>query len=287
MIIGSPSLMQAMSTAHRREGRTVGFVPTMGALHDGHMALIREARLRADFVVVSIFVNPKQFDKEKDLNSYPHTLEADLKLCHAAGVDVVLSPPVDAIYPAGYCTNISAGPLGRVLEGRSRNGHFDGVCTVLTSFFSIVQPHFAVFGEKDFQQLLVVKRLVRDLHFPIEIVPIPVLRDIDGLALSSRNVRLNKRNRQRALCLFKTLSSVQERVFEGEVRARVLLRDARARLKNTPDFKLDYCLIVEPYVLNSIETVSDGARLLLAGTIGTGKNQVRLLDNSPLFIGGQ
>lgn len=285
LVIGSPSLMQAMSAAHRREGRTVGFVPTMGALHEGHLALIREARLRADLVVVSIFVNPKQFNEKKDLSAYPRDLAADVEMCKSAGVDVVLAPPAEAIYPSGSTINVSAGTLGRVLEGKSRPGHFDGVLTVCTALFSIVQPHFAVFGEKDFQQLTLIKRLVRDLHFPIEIVPMPVLRDVDGLALSSRNVRLNKRNRQRALCLFKALTHVQERVFEGEVRTRVLLREAKALIKNTPDFRLDYCNIVEPYGMGAIDRVNDGARLVLAGSIGEGKKEVRLLDNGPLFVG--
>jgi len=284
-VIESTALMQAASTALRRHHKTIGFVPTLGALHEGHLALIREARQRADIVVVSIFVNPLQFNKPADLEKYPKTLAADVAKCHTAGVDVVFTPMPRLMYPATFETTVRAGPLARRWEGRSRRGHFDGVATVCTKLFQLVRPHFTVFGEKDFQQLAVIRRMVRDLNLPIEVVAMPVIRDIDGLALSSRNARLSKTQRKNATCLYRALVAAQDRVQGGERRARAIANTARKVLKATPGFTLDYCAVVEPESLEPVESVDTTRRLLLAGSFGTGKRQTRLLDNGPLFPG--
>ncbi len=264
----------------------MGFVPTMGALHEGHLALIREARARADFVVVSVFVNPTQFGEANDLKGYPRDLSGDVDKCASVGVDVVFHPDAARLYPdaPARLTHVKAGPLGRKLEGRSRAGHFDGVVTVCTALFHITAPHFAVFGEKDFQQLVMLRRLVRDLHMPIEIVPMPVLRDADGLALSSRNARLSPRNRKRALCLFNALTATQALAEEGETRSSRLRKRAREVLAKTPEFEVDYVAVVDPNTFEPTPTLDGPGRLLIAGAIGK-RPRVRLLDNGPLFVG--
>ena len=281
-VIDSGALMQAVSTALRRQGQTVGFVPTMGALHEGHLALIREARLRADVVVVSIFVNPKQFDRAADLSAYPRQFEKDCHACAAAGVDVVFAPTQKSIYPSGFETTVSAGGLGKPFEGKSRPGHFDGMLTVVTKLLNLVRPHFAVFGEKDYQQLLLVRRLVRDLAMPVEIVPMPVIREPDGLALSSRNARLSKGDRARATVLYRAVCAAQDAVAAGESRAKVVARTARTILKSEPRFAVDYCAVVDPCTLTPLDLVGSEARLVIAGTLGK-RRPVRLLDNAPLF----
>lgn len=277
--------MQAAATALRRQTKTIGFVPTLGALHEGHLQLIREARQRADIVVVSVFVNPLQFNEAADLNSYPRNMEADIARCHAEGVDVVFAPLPQLVYPAGFQTTVKVGELAKRWEGKGRKGHFDGVATVCTKLFQLVRPHFAVFGEKDFQQLQIVRRLVRDLHLPVEIVALPVVRDVDGLALSSRNVRLTQSARKKATCLYRALVAAQDRVQEGERRARVVQNAARKVLRETSGFTPAYCAVVDPTTLEPIDSIDAPARLLLAGSFGTGKREIRLIDNGPLFPG--
>jgi pantoate--beta-alanine ligase len=284
-LIDSTALMQAVANALRMGGKTIGFVPTMGALHPGHLALIREARQRADVVVVSVFVNPKQFDKPADLSAYPRTLETDLAKCRTEGVDVIFAPRAHAMYPAGFDTSVTSTALARRWEGRSRKGHFDGVCTVCLKLFNLVRPHFAVFGEKDYQQLQIIRRMVRDLSLPLEIVPFPVVRDTDGLALSSRNERLTNTARARATCLYRALVAAQDRVQEGVTSSRSIESSARAVLMETSGFARDYCAVVDPNTLERVTEVRDVSRLLIAGSFGTGRRQVRLLDNGPLFPG--
>lgn len=285
-VIESISHMQALAAGWRREGATVGFVPTMGALHEGHLALIDEARKRADFVVVSIFVNPTQFGDASDLKHYPRDLDGDVKQCASAGVDVVFHPSAQRFYPdaPARLTSVKAGPLAKKLEGRSRPGHFDGVVTVCTALFHIVAPHFAVFGEKDFQQLTLLRRLVRDLHLPLEIVPMPVLRDPSGLALSSRNARLSPRNKKRALCLSQAIAAAQSLAEEGEARTSRLRRRAREVLAKTPEFEIDYVAVVDPATLEAPTTLDGAGRILIAGSIGK-RPRVRLIDNGPIFVG--
>jgi pantoate--beta-alanine ligase len=275
--------MQAVSMALRTQGKTVGLVPTMGALHEGHLALMREARQRADVLVASVFVNPLQFDRGADFSRYPRTFETDRLKCQSAGVDVIFMPHADAMYPADFATQVDPGPLASVLEGKSRPGHFAGVATVCTKLFHLVQPHFSVFGEKDYQQLLVLRRLVRDLSTPVEIVAMPVMRDVDGLALSSRNALLSPAQRERATCLYDALTAAQDRVQAGERRAASVTTAAKKILEATPGFTTDYCVVVDPISLEPIKKLDGVARLLIAGSFGRGKNAIRLLDNGPLF----
>lgn len=275
--------MQAVSMTLRQQGKTIGFVPTMGALHEGHLALVREARQRADVVVVSIFVNPLQFGEAADLERYPRTLESDLEKCRDAGVDMVFAPTASDMYPPGAETRVVPGALARRLEGKSRPGHFEGVTTVCTKLFSLVQPHFAVFGEKDYQQLLIVRRMVRDLSLPLEVIAMPVMREVDGLALSSRNVRLSAAQREKATCLYRALMAAQDKVQEGERRARSIQAAARKVLKATTGFETDYVAVVDPETLEPVSEVGAMARLLIAGSFGTGARRVRLIDNGPLF----
>lgn len=282
-MIEAPALMQAVALSLRQEGKTIGFVPTMGALHEGHLALVREARQRADVVVVSIFVNPLQFGEAADLARYPRTLESDLEKCKAAGVDIVFAPDVNGMYPPGADTRVVPGALARRFEGKSRPGHFDGVTTVCTKLFSLVQPHFAVFGEKDYQQLLIVRRMVRDLNLPLEVIAVPVMREVDGLALSSRNVRLSAAQRKKATCLYRALMAAQDKVQQGERRARVIQAAAKKVLAATSGFETDYVAVVHPDTLEPVSEIGAAARLLLAGSFGTGAKRVRLIDNGPLF----
>lgn len=270
----------------RARGLTIGFVPTMGALHTGHAKLLDEARRRADVLVASIFVNPKQFAPGEDLAKYPRPREEDRALCEACGVDVLFTPSAEEVYPPGFDTTVKAGALGSILEGAARPGHFDGVLTVVNLLFAVVQPHFAVFGEKDFQQLALVRRMVRDLRMPIEIVPMPVLRDVDGLALSSRNAYLAPPDRARATALYRALMAAQDEAQKGVVEAERFVRAARAVLDDVAGADVDYVEVLHPKTLQRLDRVPSvqaggEARLVMAVRLGG----VRLLDNGPLFAG--
>jgi pantoate--beta-alanine ligase len=278
--VTTASEIQARMLAARAQGATIGFVPTMGALHDGHAALLDEARRRADVVVCSIFVNPLQFERADDLNRYPRVLEADLELCRRCGVDWVFSPPAHEMYPPGFDTRIVAGALGRMLEGADRPGHFDGVLTVVNMLFSIVQPHFAVFGEKDYQQLLLVRRLIKDFRLPIELVPVPVMRALDLVALSSRNARLSTAGRVLARAIPRALVAGQDTLQRGERRAVAIAAAARAVLEATPGLVTHY-VEVRDASLQPVTSVETDGRLLLAAAV----EGVRLIDNGPLFPG--
>jgi pantoate--beta-alanine ligase len=251
----------------------------MGALHAGHAALLDEARRRADLVVVSIFVNPKQFGPKEDLARYPRPLDADVALCARCGVDYVFAPAVDEVYPPGFDTGITAGALAADLEGAARPGHFDGVLTVVNLLFSIVQPHFAVFGEKDYQQLQLVRRMVADLRIPVEIVPMPVIRDVDGLALSSRNAYLSPDDRARAVCVYKALMAGQDAVQRGEKDPGAIATVARGVLRAVPGAEVAYAAVRDARTLQPLTRLEQPGRLLLAVKLGG----VRLIDNGPLF----
>ncbi len=267
--------------AARAAGATIGFVPTMGALHSGHAALFDEARRRSDVVVVSIFVNPKQFGDVADLARYPRVLDADVDLCARCGVDYVFAPGVNEVYPPGFDTRVLAGTLAADLEGKDRIGHFDGVLTVVTLLLSIVQPHSAIFGEKDYQQLLLVQRLVKDLRLLTEIVPMPIIRDLDSVALSSRNARLSPGDRERARSLSRALVAGQDALQRGERDARVIAAEARAVLAQTPGIDVHYVEVRDARSLLAVPRVEREARLLIAASVGG----VRLIDNGPLFPG--
>jgi pantoate--beta-alanine ligase len=279
-VVKTASEVQARMLAARSQGATIGFVPTMGALHSGHAALLEEARHRADIVVASIFVNPAQFNNPDDLARYPRVLEADLDLCRRCGVDWVFVPDAAEVYPVGFDTRIVAGEMARDLEGADRPGHFDGMLTVVNLLFSIVQPHFAVFGEKDYQQLQLVRRMVRDFRIPVEIVPMPVIRDIDLVALSSRNSRLSSTGRETARALSKALVAGQDALQQGERSARAIADAARSVLTQTPGVVPHY-VEVRDARLRPVTQLEKEARLLIAATV----EGVRLIDNGPLFPG--
>ncbi|MBM4280201.1 MAG: pantoate--beta-alanine ligase [Deltaproteobacteria bacterium] len=278
-LLSTASEVQGRMLAARARGLTVGFVPTMGALHAGHAALFEEARRRADIVVVSIFVNPKQFGPKEDLSRYPRPLADDLALCARCGVDYVFHPSLDELYPAGFDTKLVAGALAADLEGAARPGHFDGVLTVVNLLLSIVQPHFAVFGEKDYQQLQLVRRMVADLRMPVEIVPMPVVRDIDGLALSSRNAYLSAEDRKKATCVYRALVAGQDAVQRGETDPGAIATVARGVVRAVDGVEVAYAAVRDGRSLKAIDKLEQPGRLLLAVKLGG----VRLIDNGPLF----
>ena len=256
----------------------VGFVPTMGYLHEGHLSLVRRARAECHHVVVSIFVNPTQFGPGEDYQRYPRDEARDLAMLEAEGVDVAFLPSADEMYPPGFCTWVEVqGPLTERLEGASRPGHFRGVATVVLKLFNLVQPHRAYFGEKDAQQLRVIRRMVTDLNLPVEIVPCPTVREPDGLAMSSRNVYLSPEERQQALALSRCLDLARSLVREEGLRDAAELRQ---RLQNflrcSPGVELDYVSVAHPETLAELERIEGPALVLLAARVGP----ARLIDNA-------
>ena len=264
--------------AGRTRGRVVGLVPTMGYLHEGHAALVRAARAECDAVVVSIFVNPTQFGASEDFATYPRDLPRDFELLRALDVDLVLAPPHDGLYPPGADTIVTPGAVAEPLEGEHRPGHFRGVATVVTMLLNAVRPDRAYFGEKDWQQLQVVRRLVRDLLLPVEIVPVPVVRERDGLAMSSRNVRLSADARARALCIPRALEAARSAFAAGERSRRALERVMADALSAEPDVQVDYAVVVDAETLRPPRRVRPSTRALVAARVGG----VRLIDNAPL-----
>lgn len=264
----------------RAEGRRIGLVPTMGALHEGHVSLVETALAHADAVIASVFVNPMQFGPHEDLGRYPRTPEADTERLEALGVEAVFMPSVDEMYPDGgrSATIVSAGGLGMVLEGRSRPGHFDGVLTVVAKLLSIVQPDVAAFGEKDAQQLFLVRRMVRDLDLPVEVVGVPTVREADGLAMSSRNRFLHGSDRQDALALSRALEAAGAAADRG---TEAMLAAAQGVLQGESGVRLDYVSIVDPRTfLGAGEQHHGPAQVLVAARVG----DVRLIDNARFTI---
>ncbi|HLK10290.1 MAG TPA: pantoate--beta-alanine ligase [Candidatus Binatia bacterium] len=281
--LATPGAMQAWADAERAAGRRIALVPTMGALHGGHLALVAEARRRADRVVVSIFVNPIQFDRRDDFERYPRTLDADLASCAEAGVDAVYAPAAGAMYPEGFRTAVEVGGLTEPLCGRGRPGHFRGVTTVVTKLFHAVRPHCAVFGEKDWQQLAVVRRLAADLDFGVEVVGVPTVREPDGVALSSRNRRLAGADRAAARCVPRALDAAAAAVAAGERRATTIVARAAAAIAAEPRARIEYAELRDPESLEEVaEMVAAPALLALAVWVGG----VRLIDNRMLVPGG-
>ena len=275
-IIESVLEMQQAARALRAQGRRIGFVPTMGNLHDGHLSLVRLAKQRADVVVVSIFVNPTQFGPTEDFAAYPRTFEADRALCEREGVDLVFHPPVADMYPDGASVVVGETSLSRTLCGASRPGHFDGVCTVVAKLFNVVLPHVAVFGEKDAQQLRVVRRMVRDLRFPVEIVPGPTVREPDGLARSSRNQYLTPAQRAQAPCLRRALDEAERLFAAGARDPDELVAAMRSILAKCPDARIDYVSVVDDETLQPLSgPISRPALAALAVWVG----KPRLIDN--------
>jgi pantoate--beta-alanine ligase len=266
-------------TAARAAGQTVGFVPTMGALHEGHGSLIRVARHRCDFVVVSIFVNPTQFGPQEDLSRYPRTMPEDLALCEREGASLVFAPERAEIYPEGFRTFVEVHDLQDMLEGASRPGHFRGVATVVLKLFNIVQPDRAYFGQKDAQQARIIRQMVCDLDVPVRITVAPTVREPDGLALSSRNRYLEPAQRKEAVTLSQALAAVRRRVAAGERDAVALRKVLTDRIASTAgDAVLDYAEIVDADTLRPVESLSGPALAVLAVRFGG----TRLIDNLPL-----
>jgi len=276
--------LRSWSEGARAAGRRVALVPTMGALHAGHLALVAAARARADRVVVSIFVNPTQFAPHEDLASYPRDLESDLAACRGAGADAVFAPAPAELYPDGAQTWVEVAELATPLCGRSRPHFFRGVATVVTKLLVAARPHVVVFGEKDFQQLLVVRRLARDLLFDVEIVGVPIARDADGLALSSRNAYLDAAARREALALPRALDAAEAAVAAGERSAAALLERVRKELERAPHLEIDYAELRDPETLASVEILRGPALLALAATLSRpgSPRPVRLIDNRVL-----
>lgn len=267
--------VQEVRTFRRGTPGTWGFVPTMGYLHEGHLSLIRRARAENDLVAVSIFVNPTQFGPHEDYNRYPRDLERDLRLLEPLQVDLVFVPSVEEMYPPGFQTWVIVEELSRPLEGASRPGHFRGVATVVAKLFNIVQPDRAYFGQKDAQQAVVIRRMVRDLNFPVEIVVCPTVREPDGLALSSRNTYLNPQERQAATILFRALQAAKARYEAGERDGERLREAMREVLRGEPLARVDYVSVADPETLEELSRVEGPAFLSLAVYIGN----TRLIDN--------
>ncbi len=258
-----------------REQGSLGFVPTMGALHAGHVALVRAAKARDRFCAVSIFVNPTQFGPNEDLARYPRQLEGDCELLRSEGVDLVLAPEAAAVYPNGFATFVEVEGLGGRLCGASRPGHFRGVATVVLKLLLWTLPSRAYFGQKDAAQLAVIRRMVRDLNVPVEIVACPIVRDADGLALSSRNAYLKAEERRAALAIPASLREIEDAVRSGERRLGMLLGNARARIAETPGLKLDYYEAVDPDTLLPRQELAAPALFAVAAFCG----KTRLIDN--------
>lgn len=261
----------------RREEKSIGFVPTMGALHEGHLSLIRRAKGDCDVAVASIFVNPKQFGPQEDYQTYPRDLQHDLQLATTIGLDAVFAPDVDEMYPEGYQTYVEVQQLGRVLEGEHRPGHFIGVATVVTKLLNIVQPDRAYFGQKDYQQAVLVERMVRDLNIPTEIVVMPTVREPDGLALSSRNAYLSPAERQQATILFRSLLLAQQALCRGERDAQTIRKEMEALISKEPGAKTDYVAIADPETLDILSKIPEQGAILVALAVRIGKT--RLIDN--------
>jgi pantoate--beta-alanine ligase len=256
-------------------GSRVGLVPTMGALHAGHLSLIQAARGECDFVVVSIFVNPTQFGPQEDFAKYPQNLEVDLKLCGEAGADVVFHPAVDTIYPAGFATFVEVGGLSDVLEGKFRPGHFRGVTTVVLKLFHIIPADFAYFGQKDYQQQAIIRRMCSELNVPIEIRVCPTVRETDGLALSSRNVYLNADERRSALALSRSLHLAQKLIAAGRTDLANIRREMFEQLTKTPRVRAEYATLIHPETLAEVPEIQPR----LVGVVAARVGATRLIDN--------
>lgn len=277
-IIENIAQMREWSEAERRAGRRIAFVPTMGFLHDGHLALVRSAGARGDRLVVSIFVNPAQFGPGEDFSGYPRDFERDCELLQAESVDVLFHPAVEAMYPQGDQTHVEVERLSQPLCGALRPGHFRGVATVVTKLFNIVQPHLAVFGEKDYQQLQVIRRLVRDLSMDVEIIGHPIVREPDGLAMSSRNAYLTQAERAAAVCLSRALCRAERLFKRGENSAHALVGQVLAELEKEPFARVEYVRLCDAETLDEIQKIDDQALLAMAVRIG----KARLIDNRVL-----
>lgn len=280
-VINTVAEMVAWSSAMALTGRTIALVPTMGYFHEGHLSLMRHACQLADFVVVSLFVNPMQFGPSEDLVKYPSDFERDVSMASGVGVNVLFAPTASDMYPQGFQTRISVDRLSEGLCGRSRPGHFTGVTTVVVKLLHIVRPQIAVFGRKDFQQLSVINRMVADLNMDIKIISHPIVRESDGLAMSSRNIYLSAKDRSSALCLYKAINHARQVVRQGVIDANTIVSQLHDLLLSDPAVQIDYVNIVDRFSLNVQTDIDRDSVLLLAIRIG----RTRLIDNDILFEG--
>jgi pantoate--beta-alanine ligase len=278
-LLSTPAEMQRFSRAVRRDGRRLGLVPTMGALHAGHLSLAKMARAQSDVVAASIFVNPLQFGPNEDFSKYPRAFERDCQLLEAEKVDVLFAPKVEDMYPAGAVTTVEVAGISDRLDGRSRPGHFKGVTTVVAKLFNIVQPDLAFFGQKDAAQVAILRRMVRDLNIPVEIVVGSIVREADGLAMSSRNAYLDPQQRKQALVLHRALMRIQFLLDKGERTILVLIEAGKQVVAEEPAARLDYLEIVDPDTLESASSLEQPALAAVAIWIGT----TRLIDNLSIF----
>jgi pantoate--beta-alanine ligase len=267
--------MQAVCNDLRAGGALLGFVPTMGALHEGHLSLVRRAKAECGVVVASIFVNPLQFAPGEDFGTYPRTFERDCALLKAEGVEVVFAPGAEEMYPAGAVTTVTVAGIGDRLDGASRPGHFTGVATVVAKLFHVAGPGRGYFGKKDAVQLAVLRQMVRDLNFDMELVGCEIVRDADGLALSSRNQYLSEVEREQALVLHRTLAAVEKAIADGERESAALLRVGMAVLQGEAGVRVDYLAVVDAGTMLPVERVSDGTLVAIAAYVG----KTRLIDN--------
>ncbi len=279
-IIRIPEKITGILKAYKLKGKTVGFVPTMGALHNGHLSLIRQARRENDIVAVSIFVNPAQFGPKEDFKRYPRPARKDIFLCRKQGVDFIFYPSASAMYPEGFNTYVSVEGLSSVLCGKSRPGHFRGVATVVAKLFNIVNPDIAYFGQKDAQQAIIIKKMVRDLNIPVGIRIMPTVREKDGLALSSRNIYLNKEEIKDALVLSKALNLAKDLIKSGVTDTERIIRLMRQLILKRKTVKIGYISIVDSKDLGPIKKIADNCLIALAIWIG----KTRLIDNAVIKL---
>jgi pantoate--beta-alanine ligase len=270
--------MRAWSLQRRRAGQTIAFVPTMGYFHEGHLELMREGRRHADQLAVSIFVNPAQFGPREDFDAYPRDLDRDLKMAGNVNVDVVFTPDRNDLYPEGYDTYINAEKLPMHLCGLSRPGHFRGVLTIVAKLFHIVNPHTAIFGQKDYQQLAIIRQMVKDFNFDIQIIGHPTIREQDGLAMSSRNVRLSPAQRISARCLYQSLIQAKNAVAGGETDSNKIIDSAVRLIQAHPETDIDYIQICDPNTLDDVSVIGRPVLMALAVKVGG----TRLIDNMVL-----
>jgi pantoate--beta-alanine ligase len=274
-IVSNIAGLRAALAALRAQQKTIGLVPTMGALHTGHLSLVHAAHTQCDAVVATIFVNPTQFGPNEDFSKYPRTFEADRSLLEAKSVDILFAPSAEEMYPAGASTFVEVEGVGDRLDGASRPGHFRGVATIVAKLFHLVGPDKAFFGQKDAAQVAVLRKMVHDLNFPLEIVVCPIVREPDGLALSSRNRYLSPEERKRALILSRALHAIEAQAAKGITSTTVLLETGAQIFKDDPETRLDYLKIVDPDSLLDVATTENGALIAVAAWVGT----TRLIDN--------
>lgn len=274
-IIENIASMHALSERKRMEGKLIGFVPTMGFLHEGHLSLIREAKKLSDIVIVSIFVNPTQFKPNEDYDKYPRDLEGDTKKVNSAGGDIIFAPSARDMYPDGYLTYVNVEGITETLCGISRPGHFRGVTTVVTKLFNIVKPHKAFFGQKDYQQSVIIKKMVRDLNMDIDIILLPTVREHDGLAMSSRNSFLSTEERKVAPVLYRALIMASEMIKNGERNTWRIYSEMKRMIESEPFAVIDYIAITDPETLTDISEIKGKTLIALAVKIGS----TRLIDN--------